>query len=440
MQDNKLNILHLLSQRPDSTGSGIYVQAMMREAASRNHRNYLLAGIQSNRPADLDCIAEDQCAFVRFGGSDISYRIVGMSDVMPYRSKRFCDLGGDEIAEYENGFAKKLKTVVKRFKPDIIHSHHLWILSSLARRICPDLPIATTCHGSDLRQFQNCRHLQKKVLNGCRGLDAVMALSEVQKNEIRRLYDLPSKKLHVVGAGYNEGLFSQSLKPEPCPVQVVYAGKLSNAKGVPWLLRALARIDAPAWRLHLVGGGSGPEKENCLQLAQGMGERVRIHGAVNQQQLAAIIKQSHVFVLPSFYEGLPLVVLEALAGGCRVVANDLPGTQEILGNAAVDVISFIRTPRLQTLDAPFPDEEKPFEARLEKTLRAQMAAAVNHPQIDLSPLKEKLAAFSWSSVFERVQRVYFEAIRSFVPGIGSDAPPAEREASGSPLEGGRIKL
>jgi len=416
MQNKKLKILHLLSQRPDSTGSGIYVQAMMREAQSRNHQNYLLAGIQSNSPPDLDCISEDQCAFVRFGDSDISYRIVGMSDVMPYRSKRFCDLGGDEIAEYENSFVKKLKTVVKHFKPDIIHSHHLWLLSSLARRICLDLPMVTTCHGSDLRQFQNCLHLQKKVLRGCRRLDAVIALSEAQKKEIRRLYDLPSNKLHVVGAGYNDGLFSQDVKPEPNPVQLVYAGKLSNAKGVPWLLRVLARIDAPTWRLHLVGGGSGPEKENCLQLAQNLGERVRIHGAVNQPELAAIIKQSHVFVLPSFYEGLPLVVLEALAGGCRIVANDLPGIKEILGNMNADYISLIRTPRLQTLDAPFPDEEKPFEDRLENLLRVQMAKAVNQPQLDLSPIKEKLGSFSWASVFDRVQRVYFEAIRSFVPG------------------------
>jgi glycosyltransferase involved in cell wall biosynthesis len=339
-----------------------------------------------------------------------------MSDVMPYRSKRFCDLGGDEIAEYENSFAKKLKTVVKHFKPDIIHSHHLWLLSSLARRICPDLPMVTTCHGSDLRQFQNCLHLQKKVLRGCRRLDAVITLSEAQKKEIRRLYDLPSNKLHVVGAGYNDGLFSQDEKPEPNPVQLVYAGKLSNAKGVPWLLRVLARIDAPTWRLHLVGGGSGPEKENCLQLAQNLGERVRIHGAVNQPELAAIIKQSHVFVLPSFYEGLPLVVLEALAGGCRIVANDLPGIKEILGNMNADYISLIRTPRLQTLDAPFPEEEKLFEDRLENILRVQMAAAVNQPQLDLSPIKGKLGSFSWASVFDRVQRVYFEAIRSFVPG------------------------
>jgi glycosyltransferase involved in cell wall biosynthesis len=412
----KLKILHLLSQRPDSTGSGIYVQAMMREAESLDHQNFLLAGIQSDRPPDLDCIAEDRSEFVRFGGGDIAYRIVGMSDVMPYRSKRFSELSAGEIAEYERAFAKKLKMVVKHYQPDIIHSHHLWILSSLARRICPNLPIVTTCHGSDLRQFQNCTHLQEKVLSGCRRLDAVMALSEAQKEEIVRLFDLPANILHRVGAGYNDALFRQETKPDPNPVRLVYAGKLSNAKGVPWLLRALARMDAPAWQLHLVGSGSGAEKDNCLQLAQNLGQQVRIHGAVSQQELADIMKQSHVFVLPSFYEGLPLVVLEALASGCRVVANDLPGIQEILGDVAADYIRLIKTPRLKTLDAPYRAEEKQYEERLAKALGDQVAAAVEQPQIDLSPLTETLGSFSWPRVFERVQEVCLGAVRSFVPG------------------------
>ena len=46
-----LKILHVLGQRPDATGSGIYLQAMMREAVVSGHENYMIAGIQSNRVA-----------------------------------------------------------------------------------------------------------------------------------------------------------------------------------------------------------------------------------------------------------------------------------------------------------------------------------------------------------------------------------------------------
>jgi len=409
----KLKILHLLSQRPDSTGSGIYIQAMLREAQARNHSNHLLAGIQAGKMPVLDCISEESCSYVQFGGRDISYQIVGMSDVMPYRSVRFCDLDGNRLLEYENSFAVKIKNAVNEFKPNVIHSHHLWLLSSLAKRIYPDLPVVASCHGSDIRQFQQCTHLQNIVLSGCSSLDAVMALSEAQKNEIELLYGLPPHRIHVVGAGYNDALFAQPAKPDPDPIQLVYAGKLSNAKGVPWLLRALSKIDSPAWQLHLVGSGSGAEKEDCLRLARNLGRRVQIHGAVNQRELARIMRQAHIFILPSFYEGIPLVVLEALACGCRIVANDLPGTQEILGGTAVAYISLIKTPRLKTLDAPLPEEENAFEERLAAALRSQMAAAVKQPDLDLSALQEKLESFSWTNVFQRVQKIYIESIGNF---------------------------
>ena len=61
-QPKPIKILHLLSQRPDSTGSGIYIQAMLREAAKKGHRNFLVAGIQSDWPVQLDAIDETMVA------------------------------------------------------------------------------------------------------------------------------------------------------------------------------------------------------------------------------------------------------------------------------------------------------------------------------------------------------------------------------------------
>ena len=156
MHSKKLKILHLLSQRPDSTGSGIYVQAMLREAASRGHTNFLLAGIPSGSEPSLEVISADSCEFVNFNGPDLPFEVVGMSDVMPYPSKRFCDLTVAEVNRYEKCFAGKLKAVVDFFSPDIIHSHHLWVVTSMARRNYPELPILTSCHGTELRQLRNC--------------------------------------------------------------------------------------------------------------------------------------------------------------------------------------------------------------------------------------------------------------------------------------------
>jgi glycosyltransferase involved in cell wall biosynthesis len=233
-----------------------------------------------------------------------------------------------------------------------------------------------------------------------------MALSRIQKQEILELYGLPGEKVHVVGAGYNADLFCLQSKPAPDPVQVVYAGKLCNAKGTPWFLKALSGIDDIPWQLHLVGGGSGSETDQCLNLARGLGKRAQVYGAVDQSTLAALMKQSHIFVLPSFFEGLPLVLLEALACGCRVVATDLPGVAELLDNLKTDYIRQIMAPRLHSVDKPFAEDLDRFVHDLRAALVAQMTAAGKQPDIDLRLIQDQLSAFTWERVFERVEKVY----------------------------------
>lgn len=404
-----IRILHLLSQRPDSTGSGIYLQAMLSSAAERGHTNFLVAGVQADWPVDLEGIAVENRRFVRFGSGaspgDMSDLIPGMSDVMPYKSRRFCDLDPEAIEAYEKCFEERIQGAVSHFRPDLIHSHHLWLVTALARRLYPDIPMLTSCHGSDLRQFQNCPHLRERVLD-CRELDAVLALSRAQKREIEALYGIDPERVHVVGAGYNDKRFRLGAKAAPDPVRILYAGKLSRAKGVPWLLRVLGRIEDPDWHLDLVGGGSGREKEECLQLAQTLGERVTAHGAVSQARLADLMRRAHLFVLPSFFEGLPLVVLEALACGCRVVSTALPGVVELLGALDNEAIRLVALPRLHGIDQPHPDDSVSFESALEAALADQIRAAHQSLPMDTIPIAACLKAFSWPQVFNRVEATY----------------------------------
>lgn len=400
----------MLGQRPDSTGSGIYLQSVMREAAKYGHENFMIAGIQPDSDVEFHGVSPEQCCFVRFNGGDISFPIPGMTDIMPYPSARFVDLSAQDIETYESVFSRVLLETETRFRPDIIHSHHNWLVSSLARRLFPNMPVVTTCHGTDLRQFQNCPHLREKVLSGCRHLDAAMVLSGDQKKYLEKHYGLPPEKVIATGAGYNDTVFTPGAKPAPRPVQLVYAGKLSSAKGLPWLLQALKTIAAPDWQLHIVGGGSGREKEECLRLANNLGERVLVHGMMPQARLAGMFRQAHIFVLPSLFEGLPLVVLEALASGCRVVATDLPGVLEVVGDLKTETITLVRTPRLRKMDQPYPEDLPAFVRNLAQAIEIQIAGAIELPQIDLSPVRGKLAAFTWQGVFARVQKVYFNVL------------------------------
>ncbi len=388
----------------------MYVQAMVREAALCGYDNYLVAGVRSDNCDEMEFIEQDKTMLVKFHNADVSHHIPGMSDVMPYESVRFCDLSEEELSKYEAAFSKILQKAVDKFKPDIIHSHHLWIVSSLARQLFPKIPFVTSCHGTDLRQFQNCAHLRDRVLKGCKRIDTVLALSKDQKDEIIRLYNILPEKIEITGGGFNNDLFYLEIKPKPDPVQLNFAGKLSNAKGVPWLLRALREISFPNWQLQLVGSGTGEEKELCLKLAKEMGDKIIIHGAIPQEKLAELMRRSHIFILPSFYEGLALVILEALASGCRIVTTDLPGIKEILGNYETDFINLVKIPRLRNTDQPYKEDEDKFEQDLKDTIQQQIFAAQEYPQIDLTSIQSKIDSFTWRGVFEKVKEVYLQIL------------------------------
>lgn len=402
----EIKILHILSQQPDATGSGIFLQAMIRQAESYGFKNYLVAGFNSNVELHLEYIKNQHCEFVRFDKADVSFKIPGMSDIMPYDTTKFSELTPLQLDEYEKVFTEKIKTAVDTFKPDIIHSHHLWIVSALTRLSFPHIPMVTSCHGSDIRQFQNCIHLRERVLKGCQNIDTIMVLHEAQKYDVARLYNIPLEKNVITGTGFNTKLFHSNKKPYSHTLELVYAGKLSNAKGVPWLLQALQTIDAPAWRLHLLGGGSGEEKDNCLTLAKQLGEKVVVHGAVSQIKLAQIMREADVFVLPSFFEGLPLVLLEGLASGCRIVTTNLPGVKELLGDLQVDFISKVELPRLKNTDQPFKEDETEFIHNLKEALKNQLDLAHKNRNIDIEIIQKRLDSYSWQGVFEKVRDVY----------------------------------
>ena len=175
-------------------------------------------------------------------------------------------------------------------------------------------------------------------------------------------------------------------------------------------MRALQSIKSPAWQLHLIGSGSGEEEAHCIKLAKELGENVQIYGALPQKSLAKRMRHSHILVLPSFYEGLPLVILEGLVSGCRIVATDLPGTREILGNCDTNFITLVSAPRLHFTDQPYREDEYSFEQNLKKAIQQQIDAASKSAQIDLSTIQGKLDAYTWTGIFKKVREAYLACL------------------------------
>lgn len=408
-----MKILHLISQHPESTGSGFYLQNIIRQAAAAGHRNSLIAGITGERMPLFPGIDRDCCRLIRFGGgngADLDFAVPGMSNVMPYPSSRFDTLTEQQLSDYECAFAEKVHLAAAEFAPDILHSHHLWLASAIARRVLPDMPMVTSCHSTALRQYVQCPHLRERVLADCLKIDRVLALSHDQAAQIREIYGIAAERIDVVGGGYDDTLFMVRNKAAAPPVHLLYAGKLSLAKGVDWLLRTFIGLQDRRLHLHLAGSGAGEETRQCLQLAEKGGASVTVHGRMSQQQLARVMGRCHIFVLPSFYEGLPLVLLEALAAGCRIIATDLPGSRELLRDVGPKLASLVGLPALATIDRPDVKDWQLLEENLGRAITDMADRVCMAPCPPLAEISRITSRFNWQSVFGRVLSSYEKAI------------------------------
>ena len=417
-----MKILHIISQTPDFTGSGKFIREIICQSEQNGHENFLLAGAQADFMMSEDRVPEDHCMYVKFDGKDIAWPIPGMSDVMPYPSTVFSSLCEADMDMYQLAFKVKIQKALETFRPDILHTHHLWVVSALARSLAPDLPMVTTCHGTCLRQHYLCPDVGGKIIPGLVKIDKIIALSLDQKENIVRTMGANPSRIQVISGGYNEACFFYEPKPFEGTVELLYAGKLSTVKGVPWLLKSLDRIKDRPFRLHMAGSSTGREQETCLALARNLREKAVYHGPLSHEKLGALMRRCHVFVLPSFFEGLPLVLMEALASGCRIITTALPGVREILGTKENSMVRLINLPELKTIDTPHKKDEENLETRLAKTLSRVMEEVVHKAEPDLDYIRSATAPYTWEKIYKKIDAVYNGLVlkkspKPFFPGL-----------------------
>lgn len=358
-------------------------------------------------PSEL--AGKTQFSQVPFESHALNFKITGMSDIMPYPSRRFSSLSEKELAAYRTTFTWSIQKTIDTFKPDLIHSHHLWILSSLAAELSGKVPVVTTCHGTCLRQHELCPDISRTIIKSLQKIDAVIALSRDQKEIITRMLKVDPGKIAVISGGYNQACFFYEPKTFDGRVHLLYAGKLSKAKGLPWLLNSLKHLENLPYTLHIAG--SGPEKDLCLSTGKMLGkERVVFHGALSHEDLGDLMRKAHLFVLPSFYEGLPLVLMEAAACGCRIVATDLPGVKEIFGEHTSAMVDLIQQPELETIDQPFERDLPKLEIGLSERLRHQIQSVIQKPCLDESIVRAASSPYTWEQIFARIQDVYQKCV------------------------------
>lgn len=403
-------VLHVLSQRPARTGSGITLEALARQAGLAGWVQAAVVGIpQGEATPAVGPLAPEAIFPVTFGNAgpepaDLPYPLPGMSDVMPYKSTVWSSLDADRLDRYRQVWRRHLTRVVEQFRPDLIHAHHIWLVSSLLPEIAAGIPLVITCHATGLRQMELCPHLAEEVRARCRLADHFFALRRDQQSRLAELLEVDPARVTLAGVGFREDLFHPDPSLTAEPGTVLYVGKYSRAKGLPWLLDAVATVrdQHPATVLHVAGDGSGPEAEQLRRHMVAMGNAVVRHGPLTQEDLADLMRRCRVCVLPSFYEGVPLVLAEAAACGCRVVATDLPGVREQLAPRLGSRLSLVPLPPLEGVDTPAAAGLPHFTAAL---TRAVATALWESPASDPSDNLD-LVPLTWPAVFARVEVVW----------------------------------
>ena len=378
-----MKILSITAQKPSSTGSGVYLTELVKAFSKQGHKQAVIAGITK----DDDVCFPEGVLFepVYFDTEELPFHICGMSDEMPYPSTRYCDMTDSMVQQFEEAFLTRIRKVLEVFQPDLLISHHLYLLTALLRENFPDLTIGAFCHNTDLRQL--ARHDLKKafILENIRKLDRVYALQEAQKQEIMKVFGLPADRITIVGAGYDAELFyppSEGKKGNG-PAELLYAGKIAEKKGIACLMRCLSSMKTPPEDVTIcLAGGAGDqtEYEEIRKLADESVYSVRFLGKLDRQSMAAAMREADVFVLPSFYEGLPLSVVEALASGLKVVVTDLPGLREYYSeNIPGAWIRYVEPPAMEYADEPDRKALPAFEKRLAEALDEAVQAPKNAP-------------------------------------------------------------
>ena len=140
---------------------------------------------------------------------------------------------------------------------------------------------------------------------------------------------MPGLDVPEIPNGVDTERFSPAPRTASATPELLFVGRLSTQKGVSVLLDALALLPA-RWHLRIVG--DGPERASLTAQAArlGIAQRVTFHGWAQREELPALYRAADVFVFPSLDEGMPNVVLEALASGLPIVATRIAGNDQLV--------------------------------------------------------------------------------------------------------------
>lgn len=236
----------------------------------------------------------------------------------------------------------------RRMRVDVIHAH--WIvpqgLLAAGLQYLPGnrVPFIVTSHGADLYALKGrvFDWIRRFVL---RRASAATVVSTAMRESLRSP-DVDADRIAVLSMGVDvNSRFKPGIGMSRSRNEILFVGRLVEKKGLGYLMRALPGIFRQHPDAFLSIAGFGPEEQALRSAVADLGllDKVQFLGGLPQAELPALYARAAVFVAPFIQaesgdqEGLPVALMEAIACGCPVLAGDVSGLHDMLGEHAACV-------------------------------------------------------------------------------------------------------
>ena len=227
----------------------------------------------------------------------------------------------------------KLRSLLRRINPDVIQSflYHANILTSISNAY--GIPHYV---GLRVRDPRESRYL--RLARYSSRWSGIICVSTDVEDHVRPFFDDACAPIYTIGNGVDTIAVKEAAMKEwpsdlPQPEEsLVFIGRLDRQKGIQTLLAAVPELldDFPKRQLFVIG--DGPLKQEIEGAIDKLDSKQRVHVTGYRDDALTILARATLFVFPSHWEGMPNVIMEAMALGIPICSTPVDGVVELLGN------------------------------------------------------------------------------------------------------------
>ena len=316
-------------------------------------------------------------------------------------------------------------------KADLVHCHTWYThLGGIMAKLNYGIPLVITVHSLEpLRPWKREQlgggydfslWVEKTALEMA---DAVIAVSEETRSDLRSLFNIPEKRMTVIHNGIDLSEYTATKNPEtlralgvdPTRPYVLFVGRITRQKGIIHLVHAIRHMN-PDFQIVLCAGAPDTpeialEMQAAIAEARGIREEiVWIEKMVSRPEAIALYSGAEVFVCPSIYEPFGIINLEAMACGTPVVASAVGGIKEVV----VDGETGFLVPLKQMTESPFEAiDPEAFAKDLAAKVNLLMADPLLASKMGTAGRKRAEELFSWDAIARKTERLYAALLQGY---------------------------